>query len=69
MQKLLSLLLLMLVLPACTAPERMPALAADATVLILGDSLTYGTGANKDEDYPTLLAAYRLAYCQCRRAR
>lgn len=27
-----------------------------ATVLVLGDSLSYGTGANPGEDYPTLLA-------------
>lgn len=27
-----------------------------ATVLVLGDSLSYGTGANAGEDYPTLLA-------------
>ena len=27
-----------------------------ATVLILGDSLSYGTGANTGEDYPSLLA-------------
>ncbi len=27
-----------------------------ATVLILGDSLSYGTGANAGEDYPSLLA-------------
>ena len=32
-----------------------PAIPAGATVLILGDSLSYGTGANKAEDYPSLL--------------
>ena len=32
------------------------AIAQGATVLVLGDSLSYGMGANQGEDYPTLLA-------------
>jgi acyl-CoA thioesterase I len=32
------------------------AIPQGATVLVLGDSLSYGTGANAGEDYPTLLA-------------
>lgn len=35
--------------------QKYPAIPAGATVLILGDSLSYGTGANKAEDYPSLL--------------
>ncbi|MDP2433377.1 MAG: arylesterase [Pseudomonadota bacterium] len=36
--------------------ERHPAIPVGATVLVLGDSLSYGTGAAHGEDYPTLLA-------------
>ncbi len=32
------------------------AIPQGATVLVLGDSLSYGTGTNAGEDYPTLLA-------------
>jgi acyl-CoA hydrolase len=32
------------------------AIPQGATVLVLGDSLSYGTGANAGEDYPALLA-------------
>ena len=60
MKKLfLTLFLLMLVACGSDAPKH-AAIAAGSTVLILGDSLSYGTGANfgenKGEDYPTLLA-------------
>ena len=48
----LSLLLL-----ACGRAEQYTAVPTGATVLILGDSISYGTGANAGEDYPTLLAA------------
>jgi len=52
---------LLIVLPvwlsACSkAPQHAP-LAENATVVILGDSLSYGTGAGNGEDYPSLLAA------------
>jgi acyl-CoA thioesterase I len=36
--------------------EKHAAIPQGATVLVLGDSLSYGTGANAGEDYPTLLA-------------
>lgn len=51
-------LLLALLLAACgdSQPKRAP-LPAGVTVLVLGDSVSYGTGAGKGEDYPALLAA------------
>ncbi len=50
-------LVFILILASCggSAPKH-TAIPAGATVLILGDSLSYGTGANTGEDYPTLLA-------------
>lgn len=44
-------------LAGCGRAPRQQALPAGATVLVLGDSLSYGTGAGEGEDYPTLLAA------------
>lgn len=41
---------------ACSENAKYTAVPKDATVLILGDSLSYGTGAKDGEDYPTLLA-------------
>jgi acyl-CoA thioesterase I len=55
MQRLV-LLLLAVLLVACSKPHYAP-IPPGATVLVLGDSVSYGTGAGKDEDYPTLLAA------------
>ncbi len=55
--KKLFLSLLLLILAACGSDaQKHAAIAAGATVLILGDSLSYGTGAGVGEDYPTLLA-------------
>lgn len=42
---------------ACSADiPKQAAIPAGASVLILGDSLSYGTGANPGQDYPSLLA-------------
>ena len=56
MKKLIYLVFI-LILASCggSAPKH-TAIPAGAIVLILGDSLSYGTGANTGEDYPTLLA-------------
>jgi acyl-CoA thioesterase I len=55
--KKLFLSLFLLLLTACgnDAPKH-AAIATGVSVLILGDSLSYGTGANVGEDYPSLLA-------------
>ena len=50
-------LLFSLLLLACSHAEQRAAVPVGATVLVLGDSISYGTGANAGEDYPTLLAA------------
>lgn len=56
MKKLITLWLLTIALVACSSSEKLAAIPAGATVIILGDSLSYGTGAAEGEDYPTLLA-------------
>lgn len=48
--------LLALLLVGCGG-EKQIALPPGATVLVLGDSLSFGTGAAHGQDYPTLLAA------------
>ncbi|MGJ8619507.1 MAG: arylesterase [Methylophilaceae bacterium] len=54
--KLVLLLWIAITLFACTSEHQLPVIPTGSTVLILGDSLSYGTGATKGEDYPTLLA-------------
>lgn len=56
MKHVLLLVLLAALLAACSHPKQ-AAIPAGATVLVLGDSVSYGTGANAGEDYPTILAA------------
>lgn len=53
----LTTALLPLILVACSGEPQFPPLPRGASVLILGDSLSHGTGAAKGEDYPSLLAA------------
>lgn len=54
MKKLILVFLLMLLACAEKHPPQ-PAIVQGATVLILGDSLSYGTGAKPEESYPVLL--------------
>jgi acyl-CoA thioesterase I len=42
-------------LSSCSDEAKLPALGAEATILAFGDSLTYGTGASRDNAYPTVL--------------
>jgi acyl-CoA thioesterase I len=56
MMKQLIYLVFVLILVSCGGgSEKYAAIPQGATVLVLGDSLSYGTGANTGEDYPTLL--------------
>lgn len=54
MKKLIWVFALMLVACAEKYPPQ-PVIVKGATVLILGDSLSYGTGAKPEEAYPVLL--------------
>ncbi|HRE16919.1 MAG TPA: arylesterase [Rhodocyclaceae bacterium] len=43
-------------LAACGKPQRLPTVAAGASVLAFGDSVTFGTGASPGEGWPARLA-------------
>lgn len=55
MKKTLLVLLFVLLAACDNAVPKGVIIPQGATVLILGDSLSYGTGANAGEDYPSLL--------------
>ena len=43
-------------LVACSSQPQLPKLSANAVILAFGDSLTYGTGAQRNHTYPAVLA-------------
>jgi lysophospholipase L1-like esterase len=50
------LLIFALLLTACSDNKpRLPLLSSDAVILAFGDSLTFGSGADKEESYPAML--------------
>lgn len=53
--KFFLVFLFALFLSACKEAPKYPALPAGTAVLAFGNSVTYGTGAGPDEDYPALL--------------
>lgn len=57
MKKFIPILLLLLMIGCGKTIEKHEAVPPGADVLVLGDSLSYGTGASAGEDYPSLLAA------------
>jgi len=57
LRNLFVIVLLAMLMTACGHGQQYPAIPAKSTVVILGDSLTYGTGADKDQDYASILAS------------
>lgn len=52
---LLPAILAAFAIAACQKPARLPVLAKSDVIVAFGDSITYGTGAGPQENYPTVL--------------
>lgn len=57
LNRLFIVVLVLISAAGCGSTQQYTALPANASVVILGDSLTYGTGAGRGEDYASILAA------------
>ncbi|MEH6651735.1 MAG: arylesterase [Motiliproteus sp.] len=55
MQSALLLIVLLFSLSGCDSEPPLTPLNSNATILSFGDSLTYGTGANREQSYPAQL--------------
>ena len=56
MKRFVCIFIVSFFLSACQS-EKLPAVKNGVVVLILGDSLSFGSGAKESENYPILLAA------------
>ncbi|MDT8311504.1 MAG: arylesterase [Methylophaga sp.] len=57
LKTMLYALFLILFVAGCDNTTSLKALPSDAVILAFGDSLTYGTGADKKDSYPAILQA------------
>ncbi len=55
MIKHIIVIFISIVISSCSDKTQLQPLAANATVLAFGDSLTYGTGTSRDKAYPAIL--------------